>query len=44
MKQITHQMNNMIKAKVNKMKENMHKMIRAKVTKLNMNNNMERKL
>jgi hypothetical protein len=34
----------MIRAKVNKMKENMHKMIRAKVNKVNMNNNMKRKL
>jgi len=37
-------MNKMIKAMVNKMKENMHKMIKTKVIKLNMNNNMERKL
>jgi hypothetical protein len=44
MKQITHQMNKMIKAMVNKTKENMHKMIRARVIKVNMNNNMERKL
>ncbi len=37
-------MNKMIKARVNKMKENMHKMIKARVIKENMNNNMERKL
>jgi hypothetical protein len=34
----------MIKARVNKMKENRHKMIKAKVIKVNMSNNMERKL
>ncbi len=37
-------MNKMIRARVNKMKENMHKMIKARVIKENMNNNMERKL
>jgi hypothetical protein len=44
MEQTTHQMNKMIRARVNKMKENMHKMIKARVIKENMNNNMERKL
>jgi len=34
----------MIKARVNKMKENMHKMIMVKVIKVNMKNNMEKKL
>jgi hypothetical protein len=34
----------MIKARVNKMKENMHKMIKAKVIKVNMSNNTEKKL
>jgi hypothetical protein len=44
MKQITPQMNKMIRAKVSKMKENMHKMIMAKVIKVNMSNDMKRKL
>jgi hypothetical protein len=38
MEQTTHQMNKMIRARVNKMKENMHKMIKARVIKENMNN------
>jgi hypothetical protein len=33
----------MIRARVNKMKENMHKMTKAMVIKVNMSNNMERK-
>jgi hypothetical protein len=34
----------MIKARVNKIKENMHKRIRVKVIKVNMGNNAEKKL
>jgi hypothetical protein len=37
-------MNNMIKAKVSRTKENMHKMIRVRAIKVNININMEKKL
>jgi hypothetical protein len=44
MKQTSHQMNKMIKARVNRMKENVHKMIKVRVIKVNININMEKKL
>jgi hypothetical protein len=37
-------MNKMIKARVNRMKENVHKMIKVRVIKVNININMEKKL